>query len=466
MPTAVSLRRLIPPGLLWLLSTTVYLWPPIYQRLGAWLPVMTADGLRLTAGTVSWLALAWFGHRLFDLVVAQGRARPLPQLLNDLVEVVLFALALFAIMAWVFDQPVTGLIATSGVAVAVIGFALRDIISDIFSGIALNLEQPYAIGDWLEVQQGGPVGKVVEITWRATRMVTQDQTSVVVPNGVMARGRFMNFSTPQRHFRVNFPVVLEYDIPVERAHRLLLAATRNLPLVMAQPEPDVVAESFTERGVRYLVRFYVADYSVFVQCRHQIAASLHRHLRLGGVPLPHARQDLTLARAGRAVDPRKRRTALLAHVGLFQALSDDDLRQLGDGLAVRCIATGEAVVRQGEPGASLFVVVEGLLRVEVDAVAVGTLGPGDVFGEMSLLTGDPRSATVTAETAATLFEISDEQLRPILRHQPELVAGLGAIMAERQHTRPVAATADAEPGDHRPAVPLLVRIRDFFGLAR
>lgn len=153
--------------------------------------------LRDLAGICGWLALAWAGARLFDVLIlraalAARRSGPYPRLLGDLVRAVLFAAAGAAILMLVFEQPALGLITTSGVAVAVISFALRNVTSDAFSGIALAIDHPYRIADWIETAQGC-AGRVEELSWRATLLVTRDGVTLMVPNGLIAAHRLVNY---------------------------------------------------------------------------------------------------------------------------------------------------------------------------------------------------------------------------------------------------------------------------------
>ena len=130
------------------------------------------------------------------------------------------------------------------------------------------------------------------------------------------------------------------------------------------------------------------------------------------------------------------------------------------------------MVREGEPGSSLFVVIEGVLDVHL-ALADGRsrkvreVGPGAMFGEYSLLTGAPRSATVTARTASVLLEITKAGLEPVLQRTPELARSISATLAARQAERPLLEAEAGEPAPHSPLdeVGLLRRIRAFFGLA-
>ncbi|MDP6804847.1 MAG: mechanosensitive ion channel family protein [Rhodospirillales bacterium] len=159
-----------------------------------------AGHVAAAAATVLWFCAAWLAKRALEyvlVVVARARHVEFPKILSDVGGVVLFAAAIMALTAFVYDRPITGILATGGVVVAIIGFALQAMISDVFSGIALNVERPFRIGDWIEMESG-EAGEVIEINWRATRLVTIDGEAITIPNGVLAGRRFINFYAPKR----------------------------------------------------------------------------------------------------------------------------------------------------------------------------------------------------------------------------------------------------------------------------
>ena len=408
--------------------------------LAAERPILSAT--RYLAGVIAWLAAAWFCSRLVDFLLyraALSALRPTqyPRLLSDLLRGVMFVLAAIAILIFVFGQQATGFITTSSVLIAVTGFALRYIISDVFSGIALNFDHPYRIGDWVEPSPG-IVGRVAEITWRTTRLVTRDGAVVVVPNGLIATGRLINYSDPEPTFRVNLRLPLDHRVPVDRAKQVLLAgaisATRSFPNL----RPDVLVQEFGESGVIYIVRFWVPSYAEENTCRDAVASGVFEALRHAGLAAAAPRREIAVSRA-ELPDGRKRPalTAMLSAIGPFNAFTPAELADLAEHLAECPIKEGGVVVRQGDAGASLFFVAEGALDVRVAdkngaEITVDCLAAGDIFGEISLLTGEARHATIVALTSALLYEVRKDDLAPLLRRRPELGEALAAMMAERQ----------------------------------
>lgn len=420
----------------------------------------------------SWLASRAIDTLLLNPVIRSRTGAPAPRILSNCVSATLFLATIFLIIKFVFGRPVGGLLATSGIVTVIIGFAIRDMIADFFSGIAVNIEQPYRIGDWLELG-AGVFGQVTEMNWRATRLVTQSRRTIIVPNSNLAGRQFVNVSAPDRHYREKLELTLNYTSDPARVENILLSAIHATE-GLADQRHDVRIVGFEERGVVYQIRFWVNDYTDKVRMRHRLAANALEFLSQAGVSIPYAQHEIVLTRQRR---PRKERRIntrrLFSRVAWLDALNDDELEQLADIASGRDFKAGAAIVRQGETGASLFVLVEGVLEVctlndEGVEELVGRIQPGQAFGEMSLLTGSPRIATVRCVTDAYALEIRREELEPILRARPAIAEALGRTMARRQMLNERNAGHDSSPtesDDFRTrALQMARRISHLFGL--
>jgi small-conductance mechanosensitive channel/CRP-like cAMP-binding protein len=466
-------RTLILPAILAAAAFAVLAAPPATP----WLPlgVGSLETTHRLAGIVGWLALAWLGSRLFDLLLERtmlSRRGPVqyPRLLGDLVRALLFGLALLAIFVYVFEGAVLGLVATSSVIIAVIGFALRNIISDVFSGIALSFEHPYRLGDWIEIAPG-TVGRVTDIDWRATRLVTRDELTVIVPNGLLAAGRLTNYSYPQPAFRTALRIALDPSVPPDRAKRVLLAGALQAGRTFPDLRPDVVLQEVGESGPVYHLRFWIADFSKETACRDAVAVGVLASLYRAGLSLAHPKRDVLMVREHDAAAQRRLgRDELLARIDLFEAFEEGERRQVAGCMIERQYSAGSLVVEQGEPGDSLFLVAEGALDVAMvasDGAAdiIDRMAPGDIFGEASLLTGRPRSASVTALTDVLLYEIRKDDVDPILKARPAVAEHLAEILAGRQRRNIERMAAATRPDQAPPdTAALLDRLRSFFGL--
>lgn len=481
-----ALRRLSAPALiLALLTALIAAKPWLHSHLEPLVGPVLSGGFDIAVASAAWLVAAWGGARLVDLLAAgngspgpDGKPRPprIPRLLADLLRFFVYGVAVLAILAFVLEQPVTGLLATSGVAIAVLGFALRNMIADIFAGIALNIEHPYRLGDWLELSPGVS-GRVDEINWRATRLIAGDGSAIVVPNGIVAGSRFINYSRPGPAFRGSVPVLLDQEVPVERAKRILLSAMLCADGVLPTPRPDVVVEAVTPNGISYVARYWMNDFGRVLLVRDAVLTAVLGNLARAGIEPARPKQEVR-RRQPALPDTDTLRRGMLRQTDLFDAFDDEEVEALALAMRQIHLPAGSAAVRQGEAGESLFVIAEGVLDVQIAAPAeagdgqrpgvlhLTRLRPGDLFGEMSLLTGQPRSASVVACTDAVVFELARSHLDPVLRRRPELAERLAELMAERQ-SRNAAETNRQQGAAPPPAVEsqaLLTRLRGFFGL--
>jgi len=498
LSTAVDIVGLVPPGglarlgLVALVAATILvltlprgrrrwaIWPLAFLLVA---PLPTAVALpmadpfagAMAAATTRFLLLGSLFQSilLVALVSAWERVgRPLPRIFLD---VLLWLVVGGALVSTLYEAGVRpeSLFTGSAVVTAVLGFALRDTLGNVFAGLAIHAEYPFEVGDWIQYDANpAHVGKVVEINWRATKVITLDEAYVIIPNGQLAQASIRNFTKPEPWSRRSLFVVTPYGVPPQRVQAIILEALRGSFGVLEHPEPSVVTNAFTERGVEHWVRLFTTAFDrrdrVDGMARDRIWYALARQ----GIEIPvatHAVQLTTLP----APEPEtadaaaRRRAAALRGLTLLRPLSDEQIRLLATHAVERFYAAHEPVIRQGDPGASLFVIMAGRLEVTVaDAggppAVLATLTAGDFFGEMSLMTGEPRSATVTAVEESRLLEVAKPVFAGLLQDRPSLVEELGRTLCERMGGRLRAAAGTAPQPPETPD--LLGRIRSFFDM--
>ena len=417
--------------------------------------------------TGAWLISAMLNRFVFGPYILRRTGAPMPGIVANTIAAVMLLLAIFGIAHFVFGGRLSGLLATSGVVTIVIGFSIREMIADFFSGVAISVEQPYRMGDWIEVQPG-VVGRVIEMNWRATRLVTESEQSIIVPNNDLASRLFVNYSMPQPEFRESLEVILSHTTDSNRAQNILRAAVLATEGLAPDRSPDVKILRFDERGVVYAVRFWVSDYAHRANLLHRVAKNILQHLDQVGIVLPVAQSEVFLTRnrprqRERRIDSR----GLLSRIDWLDALNMEELEQLASAVVSQQYAAGEVIVRAGASGGSLYLLVEGTLEATAaSGERFGQIEPGEAFGEMSLLTGEPRSATVTAQTEAFVLKLSRSDFVPILRARPAIAKRLGEVMASRRDRMRRELENDNESGDEKGlAGQIARRISVFFGLS-
>ena len=432
-------------------------------------------------GTGLWLTLAWLVIRVIDvmvwpLVFEQRSGYVIPRLFKDFVHAIVFVMAVGVILSLVFQTLLTGFITASGVLGLVLGFALRNTIADFFAGISLNLERSFTIGDRIQLESGER-GEVVEINWRTTIIKTLRGNHIIIPNSRISSMRIENHDKPAKPTRQFLDLYLDFDVPTERAIRVLKAAVSQAQAgIAASFETFVLCSDITERGVKYLVVYTVPEYP-YMRARSEVVRCILHHLSVAGIcPVYPKYETYTREMPLRQLEPHANPHALLKHITLFTVLDDSELASLAARMTPRLFSAGNIVVAQGEAGASMYIVAEGLLGVYMaqaesgDLTRVGQLIPGQFFGEMSLLTGEPRSATVKAETDVLVYEITKEDMELFVEKRPEIAERLSEIMAKyRLHDEEFmqgrSSEEQAVEAKHF-AAQLLAQVRRFFGISR
>ncbi len=436
----------------------------------------------------AWLTSAWLVNRLlqiffWEMLVEGATGRPVPRLVKDIVAAIIFLVAITGIVSFVFGQDVTGIWAASGVLGVVIGFALRSMILDVFSGIALNVDNAYRIGDWIMVHQRTPdvhiVGRIQEINWRTTRLKTTHNNLVIIPNSVMGMTIVTNYMAPTPVSRLELYFTLDFSVPTERALRVLESAVKAVCTpkgVLDDPRPKVRVTRVNDLGIEYRIRYWVvpADLSPN-KSRHVVVTSVLEHLQHAGLTLAYPKRDVFHTEMPqRHLDTASEAdmTRLLSRTAIFRDLQEEDLTRLAGGLVRREFQRGESLITMGEEGDSMFVLVEGLVYVYADVkgdgseVRVAQVIPGQFFGEMSLLTGEHRSATVKAVSDSVAYEITKDSMTELFRARPSLAETISAVIAERkvrnEEAGEAASRADLEDQTRTVHGEILRRIKSFF----
>ncbi|KWT78235.1 mechanosensitive ion channel family protein [Candidatus Magnetominusculus xianensis] len=393
-----------------------------------------------------WTSGGWLIYGAIDIYLVkiqdkkQGYATP--KLVKDIIKATIFFVIILNILSNVFKVPISGLIAGSSVVAAVVGFAITRMISDVFSGAALSIERAYSVGDWLEIEAPSRkkryiTGEVVEINWRATHLHTKADELVVIPNSEMARMRIINFSKPERHYRAEVQLHVGHTVPSDRIKRILLAAVRGTPEIMTKPAPKITLLRFDSEGVLWSARFWVSDFThnrKVVKAAHE---SVLRHFQIAGIDFSYPTVEMrnfTSFSSGLEKTPVKEK--LLKRIEFFEFFNDAQLAVIESKMIKRSFKAKDTIIKQGDEGSSLYILFEGLIHIFVKdqgekEIFVAQVEPGQYFGEMSLLTGQPRSATARAVTEIECFEISKDILSNLFAQTPELMEKISKVMAKR-----------------------------------
>jgi small-conductance mechanosensitive channel/CRP-like cAMP-binding protein len=383
-----------------------------------------------------------------------------PTIVQDTIIIVLFALVATSVLGEKF-------LTTSAVGAVVVGFALQDTLGNMFAGLAIQVEKPFRVGHWVSV--GSFEGKVTEVTWRATKLRTKAGNQVILPNALVSKEAIVNYSEPEIPTRLDVVVGVSYDVPPDQVRAALREAVENAPLALREPAPDVTVDDFSASAVTYRVRFWIGDFEQDVLARDQVRSAIYYALKRHRfeIPFPMQVEFLREERHERAADRIDRADQWLARVDLFAPLSAEERRELAAQTVENVYGAGEALVRQDAQGDSMFVIGTGHARVvEASGHEVASIGPGGYVGEMSMLTGQPRSATVLAAGECVVLELTARALRDVALVNPHVLQSIGRVVADRradlERKRADAAKSMFETEDASRS--LLDRIQNFLGL--
>jgi len=432
------------------------------------------------AGFLAVILTLDLSYRVIDRFVLSRRldvgGRPaIPQLVRDLGAWVAVFAAFVLGGYWFLGFDLSAFALSSAAATAALGFALQDVLKNVFAGIALQTEQPFDLGDWLEVD--GSARQVIQMSWRATQMRDNLGVEYREPNANLVAARITRLGSGAVPVGFAVHVGVTYGSPPGRVKQSLVRAAREAEGVLAHPPPQALVVGFGESAVQYELRYWSDRPQNVARVRDHVLTRVWYQLHRDGWTIPFPIRTVQIESQRRiAADKASWRAAradgLIASTDLFAGLDPAVRRRLAAGARQFYFDTGEQLVAEGESGDSLMLLSRGSVTVSKRAsgtttIQLAELGAGSYFGEMSLLTGAPRSATVTAEGPVEVFVLDREALAPILESDPAIAETLSRRLTER------AAATDARLGEKRETarvagdsdqVSLLRRIRGFFKL--
>jgi small-conductance mechanosensitive channel/CRP-like cAMP-binding protein len=400
--------------------------------------------LRLTgsiAGTLSAVGMA--GLLLFNVVL--GRVRiSVPRILQDVIVAGFGIVAVFG-SASRAGVNLSGIVATGAVLTAVIGLALQDTLGNVVGGLALQLDATIREGDWIQLQDVG--GRVTEIRWRSTSIETRNWETVVIPNSVLTRSQVTVLGRrrgeePRWRRWVHFNV--DFRFPPSQVIEIVEQALRSqvIPNVAAQPEPNCVVMDFGDSSARYAVRYWQHDFGPDDATDSVVRTRVYFALARAGMTLSIPAQTVFMTDDTAERRDRKReqdvarRFDVLAKIELFGDLSQSEREELAGSLLHTPFASGEVLTHQGAEAHHLYMIYSGRVSVRIGEASrereVAQLGAGEFFGEMSLLTGEQRSATVVALGDVDCYRLDATAFRKVLEHRTDLAEKVAAQLAERR----------------------------------
>jgi small-conductance mechanosensitive channel len=407
--------------------------------------------------------------------------REWPRIVEDVVILVAYVIYGFVQLRGA-GVDLSSIVTTSAILTAVIAFAMQDTLGNLLGGLAIQIDNTVQVGDWVSVD--GVSGQVRDIRWRSTLIETRNWETVVIPNSQIMKGRVAILGKREGQplqWRRSLRFMVDPRVPPARVIATLNEEMRDVPIanVARTPAPTTVVHGFAHGNLEYDLRYFLMDLLEDEMTDSMVRLHLFASLQRAGIRLAEEQRTVHAVTRDEAhadvVRKREigRRLEMLRGVDLFSVLSEDELNEIAERLQYAPFARGDVITKQGNIAHWLYIIMfgEAEVRYEPPHAApqlISTLRPGQFFGEMALLTGDARSATVVAKTDVECYRLDGKSFQGLLLKRPEIAEGMSRVISSRrpdlERVREAFAT---QPG---PAVSeqadLLSRIRRFFGLRR
>jgi len=381
------------------------------------------------------------------------------RLASDLAGAIIYLCAALAVIDFVFEVSIPGVIATSGIIAIVLGLALQTTLSDVFSGVAIGIDRAFSVGDVISIE-GVVEGRVVQTNWRSVRIATLSNDMATVPNSIIAKSRVLNRSPSADSRRDTLKIVADPLAVPNDVIEILTAAAMNAAFVVERPRPKVLCTDLRGDGAVYEVAFN-ASLAHAADARSDILHHVYRHAAAAGLAIvPQNGTSIVRKPTLGPVD-------ILRSVHVLEALNAGEYEELAARLIRHTGDEGETIFQQGGSRASMYVIVRGAFEVLRDQGSgekrFGTIGAGDYFGELALFTGGENAATVRALTRYEVLEITKAAIAPLLARNESLLKAI-EIAAGKAHAlldRTIAAQTSPVSNS---TMDLIDRIKLFFGL--
>src|SRR6266568_1134096 len=421
------------------------------------------------------LFVALMNRYVWDFYFEKKRQTPIPHFLREVVGGILFLIVLLLVLSYGYhaEAQLKGLLAGSGVVAIVVGFAGQNLFAGIIGGIAIQINRPYKLGDWLKV--GDTYAEVREINWRSTRLCTNDEIYLDIPNNEMVGHQIVNLHYPTELHAMRIRVGVEYKNPPNLVKEALARAAQGAKNVVPDPPVRVFLVDFADYAVIYEIKYYMGNHSRINETNDAVRTNVWYELKRRGITIPFPIRTLQVQRKAALPVQEEKAEALsiLRAEPLFESLSEEQLDHVVQEARLKLFGRGEPVIEEGAEGDSMFVMLRGAANVFVSKngsrIRVATLGAGDCFGEMSLLTGEPRSATVRADGDCYVMEIGKPVMAELLRDAPSYLEKLSGLLAQRKMETEGILKEAPSTGEHvlkrrQYTATFLNRLRTFFEL--
>ncbi len=383
---------------------------------------------------VFWLSAPYLLGMLIKKIIWKGEFKniigtKIIGIIEDIVIVLIYFISLGILLTKLFVLNISIELILLYLALMAVTIYLRPSFLKLAKAGFIQSARPFKIGDWISLRNPNTesilVGKIINFDGKSVQLKSENNTLLIVPNSLLTNFVIENYKAIEKEVQFSVHICLSPRVFIDQAKRILTAAAKHSLLNISQSNNNsvnVVITKVTRDSIEYKINFGFAPWEQLSpeQMKDTVLCNIIDHLDKAGI----------------AFDKDNSHN-IIEHVALFDNLEKIEMEELISSADTILYGTGDTIIKQGEDGSSMFILQEGLLNVFMKAadkedIKVGTLTPGEFFGEMSLFTGEMRSATVITETDSVVLEIKKETIKRILDKRPDLINGFGEIIVERQ----------------------------------
>jgi small-conductance mechanosensitive channel len=442
--------------------------------------MMTGTSIELVVNAIHiikiflWMMLViatvrYLGYLILKAALRQSGQSEIATLTKTVVSIIIYIVAFFIIFQSQYPNVNLGALFTGSTIVGiVVGLALQDTLGNLFAGIALQADQPFMVGDVVNISNRG-TGIVESVSWRGVKIRTFQNKLLVISNAVLGKETIEVAPKENLNARVVHFNTLYTNSPSKTA-QVVREAVRQVDNVSQKIRPIVRIRDLADSGIDWEIKYWCDDYTRYNDTDAMIRQRVWYVFNREGIDFAYPTRTIHMQPVQKEADLGEYLSSAseqIVRVPIFAPLSEDEIQMLANASKTRIFAPGETIVRRGAEGNSMFIIARGSVNVRIPDKegqrTINHLQKNDFFGEMSLLTGEPRSATVIAEEETEVIEIRKKALKPIIEANPDLTESIGEIIIKRREL--LNPTPESEmQAKLGPQKGLINSLKNFFGL--
>lgn len=405
----------------------------------------------------------------------------LPSILADVIVFITYLIWIMMQLHFV-GLDLEGIVTTSAVLTAIIAFSMKDTLGNLLGGIALQWDHSLKCGDWIQIND--IEGKVVDIRWRAIFVETRDWETVVIPNSMMMMNSFKVLGE-----RIGEPIQwrrwikfnIDYKVPPAKVIKIAEDAIRtaDIPNLSRTPSPNCLFMNYETSYGYYALRYWLTDLAADAPTDSLVRTHIFSALERAGISPALSKQQLYLTKENdkhEAIENEKEikhRISILKKLNLFSSFKTDELHHIANELIYTPFSRAETITRHGDIDHWLYIIITGTAGVYLKNQAglteqAFTLKHGDIFGEMGLMTGEPRAATVIAEDEMICYRLNKHGFSDVVHTRPEIIEEISHVLVEHKNalnqTRQKLDSKSELLKNKKHRLELISRIRNFIGI--